>query len=564
MILLRPVFIIAIVAVAMIGIMGIGYMDSAYAKIIEGDNIPTLKPYCTLDPYDINNANGKNSITVNFNAYTRDDDLSAVIQMDGKIVFNQFIPDRTPTKISETFEIHEQNSHRLEICFIKNKPGSDYRMMDITNVKLTLGTVTPKTPTPNPHTSSPPIPDVVKSIDCTLKQKPQFDRYYEYGSQLEISIDNPHPNNCEYEVKLYDSAKNYQGVVDKKLISSLGITFTGYSEGEYLILLKSMQNGKSYGYYPLTIVDKTTPIGLTPIDPTIILIIIAVAVIAIIAVGLSKRKKGIAKPKPITKPKPKPKPKETEVIDVHEFVKKCEGGTQEDMFTIMKRKYSDEEYRKILQKLLGDLNKINADDGIKMIIFAELATIPEQPKISKIPNRPDAPRLSNTIAQPLEVNVTWTAPNNGGSEIISYDLYRSATGKSKGFHPVERGIRGLTFTDILPSEGTWYYDVVATNSIGASPPSLAASITVGRGDYGGAGGSGGSGDSGVTGYTKKQREAYKTLEISPGSSETEIKTAHRKLIRLYHPDKAKSDSQREKFTAITKNVNLARSTLLKK
>ena len=560
MILLRPVFIIAIVAVAMIGIMGIGYMDSAYAKIIEGDNIPTLKPYCTLDPYDINNANGKNSINVNFNAYTRHHDLSVVIQMDGKIIFNQFIPDRTPTKISETFEIHEQNSHRLEICFIKNKPGSDYRMMDITNVKLTLGTVTPKTPTPNPHTSSPPIPDVVKSIDCTLKQKPQFDRYYEYGSQLEISIDNPHPNNCEYEVKLYDSAKNYQGVVDKKLISSLGITFTGYSEGEYLILLKSMQNGKSYGYYPLTIVDKTTPIGLTPIDPTIILIIIAVAVIAIIAVGLSKRKKGIAKPKPITKPKPKPKPKETEVIDVHEFVKKCEGGTQEDMFTIMKRKYSDEEYRKILQKLLGDLNKINADDGIKMIIFAELATIPEQPKISKIPNRPDAPRLSNTIAQPLEVNVTWTAPNNGGSEIISYDLYRSATGKSKGFHPVERRIRGLTFTDILPSKGTWYYDVVATNSIGASPPSLAASITVGSS-------SGDSDSSGVTGYTKEQREAYNTLGISPGASDSEINNAFRELYADNDPSNGsihRTKLEQEKIEKIAKKLLKARAELMKK
>ena len=62
-------------------------------------------------------------INVNFNAYTRHYDLSEVIQMDGKIIFNQFIPERTPTKISESFEIPEQNSHRLEICLIKNKPG---------------------------------------------------------------------------------------------------------------------------------------------------------------------------------------------------------------------------------------------------------------------------------------------------------------------------------------------------------------------------------------------------------------------------------------------------------
>ena len=53
------------------------------------------------------------------------------------------------------------------------------------------------------------------------------------------------------------------------------------------------------------------------------------------------------------------------------------------MFTIMKRKYSDEEYRKILLKLLGDLNKIKADNGIKMIVSIEISTIPEQPKISR-------------------------------------------------------------------------------------------------------------------------------------------------------------------------------------
>jgi len=127
--------------------------------------------------------------------------------------------------------------------------------------------------------------------------------------------------------------------------------------------------------------------------------------------------------------------------------------------------------------------------------------------------------------------------------------------------------RRTDFIDIVPTEGTWYYQIVAHNSIGASPPSLAASITVGSSSSGGSGSSGssgGSGGSGVTGYTKKQREAYNTLGISPGASDSEIKTAHQKLIIKYHPDKAKSDSQRKKFTAISTNVNLARSILLKK
>ena len=161
---------------------------------------------------------------------------------------------------------------------------------------------------------------------------------------------------------------------------------------------------------------------------------------------------------------------------VYEFVTKCEGGTQEDMFTIMKRKYSDEEYKQILLKLLEDLNKINADNGIKMIVFAELTTIPEQPKISKIPNRPDAPRLANssTTKQPLRIIVTWTEPNDGGSEIIGYDVYRSKTGKSKEFSLLEGNKpylqRRTDYVDIVPTEGTWYYQIVAHNSIGASPP----------------------------------------------------------------------------------------------
>ena len=375
---MKSVFLIAIVAVAIIGVMvpSVFTLNESHAEMIKGGgDIRNNTPYGCLSS-DVDHPDTHNQITVKFHTYTRDPDISVVIQMDGKTKLIQYIPPSQLIKISETFSMPEQDSRSFEICLQKSRAGTDERMLDITNVKFTTTKITPpSTPsTPTPSTPTPSTPTIEKSIDCTLKQKPQFDRYYEYGSNWEISIVNPHPNNCKYEVKIYDSAKNYQGVVDKKLISSLGITFTGYSDGEYFILLKSITDGKLYGYYPLTIVDKTTPI-----DPTIILIVIGVVTVGIIAVAVSKRKKGDSttehEPRP-DQPPPGALPK----IDVHEFVKKCEGGTEEDMFTIMKRKCSDENYRKILQTLLGDLNKINADDGIKMIVFAELATLPDPEK----------------------------------------------------------------------------------------------------------------------------------------------------------------------------------------
>jgi uncharacterized membrane protein YgcG len=327
----------------------------------------------------------------------------------------------------------------------------------------------------------------------------------------------------------------------------------------------------------------------TPIDPMIILIIISLAAVGIIVAMVSKRKK-------VTSSKKNSKGKggtggdgkggdgkggdgEKETIHVDKFLDACEFGSMDEFLSKFKTGKTEQDYQKALRILVSNLKQRNAPPITMMYVMSLIQGNKSEPTI---PKRPDAPRLSNasTTVQPLRVNVSWAAPNNGGSEIISYDLYRSATGKSKGFHLVERGIRGLTFTDTLSSEGIWYYDIIANNSIGSSPPSLAASITVegrgesgggGRGESGGGGrgesGGGGRGESGggrKTSYTEEEIQAHKTLGISPGASETEIKTAHRKLIIKYHPDKAKSASQIEDFTKITMKVNDARSKLLKK
>ena len=93
--------------------------------------------------------------------------------------------------------------------------------------------------------------------DCTLEEEPQFDRYYEYGSELEISILNPNPDTCAYTVEFYDSEKNFLIMEEEgpQFVHEIIIEFDQqwWPYGEYFILLKSMNDGKSSGYYPLTI-----------------------------------------------------------------------------------------------------------------------------------------------------------------------------------------------------------------------------------------------------------------------------------------------------------------------
>lgn len=96
-----------------------------------------------------------------------------------------------------------------------------------------------------------------KTTDCTLEEEPQFDRYYEYGSELELRIVNPNPDICAYIVEYYDSEKNFIEVVQGQTEFDRGLIMTferqGWPEGEYFISLKSITDGKSNGYYPLTV-----------------------------------------------------------------------------------------------------------------------------------------------------------------------------------------------------------------------------------------------------------------------------------------------------------------------
>ena len=58
---------------------------------------------------------------------------------------------------------------------------------------------------------------------------------------------------------------------------------------------------------------------------------------------------------------------------------------------------------------------------------------------------------------------------------------------------------------------------------------------------------------------------YEVLRVSENASNQEIKQAHKKLVRQYHPDTAHGDQEKEKeFTAKMQDINRARDVLLDK
>lgn len=73
-----------------------------------------------------------------------------------------------------------------------------------------------------------------------------------------------------------------------------------------------------------------------------------------------------------------------------------------------------------------------------------------------------------------QINVSWAAVAGASS----YDLYRSSTPGGEGTVPYRAGITTNSFADTgLPATSTYYYTVVARNSLGASAPSIEVSAT---------------------------------------------------------------------------------------
>ncbi|MGI0088651.1 MAG: fibronectin type III domain-containing protein, partial [Nitrosotalea sp.] len=99
--------------------------------------------------------------------------------------------------------------------------------------------------------------------------------------------------------------------------------------------------------------------------------------------------------------------------------------------------------------------------------------------VSSAPTAPGSPTGLAATAGKSQVSLSWTAPNNGGSAITKYNIYRGTASGSEGATPVG-SVSGstLTYTNTGLTNGhTYFYKVTAVNSVGESLKSSEASAT---------------------------------------------------------------------------------------
>jgi len=121
----------------------------------------------------------------------------------------------------------------------------------------------------------------------------------------------------------------------------------------------------------------------------------------------------------------------------------------------------------------SDLAVIARQSGGRPLFSANDAGLTGQ----TLPGRPllNATRFSAT---PNVVNLTWQAPDNGGSPITGYKIYRSTTPGGEGATPIGASTTpGYTDTTATPNT-TYYYQIVATNAVGDGPLSNEVSPTL--------------------------------------------------------------------------------------
>src|SRR5207245_4949336 len=87
--------------------------------------------------------------------------------------------------------------------------------------------------------------------------------------------------------------------------------------------------------------------------------------------------------------------------------------------------------------------------------------------------------LAATAVSSSQINLSWTAPNNGGSAITAYKIEKSADGGTTWTTLVANtGITATTYSDTgLAHTTTYTYRISAINSVGTSPPSNSAPAT---------------------------------------------------------------------------------------
>jgi len=150
---LKPVFIIIIVSVAMIGVM----IPNVFAEFtIQGENIPSNSPY-NCESQEIMTSNRNHALEISLVAYTLNDDVSLVVQVDDQIIKTQKLStndERLPLIFKHELSNYNPDpmaakkmySTFLQICLLTS--SNNYEEKSLTVLKLSWNYVS--TPTDEP------------------------------------------------------------------------------------------------------------------------------------------------------------------------------------------------------------------------------------------------------------------------------------------------------------------------------------------------------------------------------------------------------------------------------
>ena len=139
---MKSVFIIAIVAVAMIGVM----VPSVFAvQTIQGAYIPYDEPYGCISQ-EIMTSSKDSLANISLKAYTPNSDVNVVILADGKIIKNQSLPIKTWTYVSTIFELpnykpefgaKQMSNTEIKFCLFNSSIDNGEKLLRIDSVKMT-------------------------------------------------------------------------------------------------------------------------------------------------------------------------------------------------------------------------------------------------------------------------------------------------------------------------------------------------------------------------------------------------------------------------------------------
>jgi hypothetical protein len=90
---------------------------------------------------------------------------------------------------------------------------------------------------------------------------------------------------------------------------------------------------------------------------------------------------------------------------------------------------------------------------------------------------PSAPTITSITPNSTFISLSWSVPNDGGSAITGYKLYRGTSSGSETFFANIPSTSTTVGDNNLPSGTTYYYQVSAVNSVGESLRSPEASAT---------------------------------------------------------------------------------------